>query len=131
MGMARFSETLMDHFQSPRNMRRMAKPDIVGMSGLPGQGRYIILYLKIKSELVTAASFECHGCGVTVACGSALTELALGRTIGECDQLEDTDIVAALDGIPADKQDRARVALIALRDALSQLRSRPSSSDPE
>ena len=81
--MSRFSDALMDHFQSPRNQRRMLDPDAVGLAGIPGQGPFLSLYLRIQADRVSEVSFQCSGCGVTIACGSALTELILGRSIGE------------------------------------------------
>ena len=120
--MARFSAMLMDHFQEPRNQRPLSSADVVGTSGVPGQGRFLSLYLRLSEGRVALATFECHGCGVTIACGSILTELVEGRTLEECAALTAKDLIAALDGIPADKQDRAGFALIALQTALSQTR---------
>src|SRR4029077_10952953 len=100
--MSRFSETLMDHFQSPRNRARMESPDVVGMAGVPGQGRYLALYVRIREGQVSKAQYDCHGCGVTIACGSALTELMMGRTIEDCTEITTRDLVTALDGVPPD-----------------------------
>lgn len=120
--MSRFSAALMDHFQAPRNQRRLSAADLVGTSGVPGQGRFLTLFLQLSESRVTLATFECHGCGVTIACGSVLTELVEGRTLEECAVLTANDVIDALDGIPADKQDRAGFALIALQAALSEVR---------
>jgi nitrogen fixation protein NifU and related proteins len=118
--MADYSETLMEHFQSPSNMGRMESPDCVGTAGTPGQGRFIILYLRIADERIERAQFECNGCGVTVAVSSVLTELVEGRTIAECLALRPTDISEALDGIPPYKADCAHYAITALRNAFEQ-----------
>lgn len=119
--MARFSETLMDHFQSPRNRGRMEPADAVGIAGVPGQGRHLILYVRVEGERIGQAQFDCHGCGVTIACGSALTELIIGRTPPECAALSVDDLVDALDGVPSDKRDCPGFAIHALRAALAQI----------
>jgi nitrogen fixation NifU-like protein len=119
--MPRFSATLMDHFQAPRNQGRLDAPDLIGVAGIPGQGRYLVLYLRLSGDRVSAVGFECHGCGVSIACGSALTELIEQRTLAECGKLSEADLVSALDGVPSDKADRVSFALAALRHALHQL----------
>jgi NifU-like protein involved in Fe-S cluster formation len=125
---SRFSETLMDHFQSPRNQGRMDSPAAAGVAGVPGQGRFLIIYLRVHDGRVTEATFEAHGCGVSIACGSALTELITGRTPEECGALTPQHLIDALGGIPADKHDRAGFALHALRDALQNLNVSESAS---
>ena len=123
--MSRFSDTLMDHFQAPRNEGRLDSADAIGVAGVPGQGRYIVIYLRIVQGHVASARFQCHGCGVTIACGSALTELIEGRTCQECWALTPDDLTKALDGLPPDKGDRAGFAIHALREALRQLGPSP------
>lgn len=119
--MPRFSETLMDHFQAPRNRGRIEAPDVTGLAGTPGQGRHLALYAQLADNRVARATFECHGCGVTVACGSALTEMMTGRSIGECSEISSRQLVDALDGIPADRADCPDFALRALRHLLQQI----------
>lgn len=118
--MTSFSETLMDHFQSPRNQGRMEKPDLVGGAGVPGRGRYIVLYLQIANDQVKAAQFECYGCGVTVAVCSVLTELIQGKPLSKCVSLQVEQIIEALDGIPPYKQDCAHFGITALKNAIEQ-----------
>lgn len=96
----------------------MAAPDATGIAGTPGQGRFIVLYLRVLHGRIAEASFECNGCGVTIACGSALTELVVGRTTAECRQITSADLFEALDGIPVDKVDRASFAIDALVEAI-------------
>lgn len=78
--MSRFSAELMEHFQAPCDKGRMTAPDVVGVAGIPGQGRFLVLYQRLQDGRIAHASFESNGCGVTIACGSVLTELVVGRT---------------------------------------------------
>lgn len=116
--MGKYSDTLMDHFSSPRNSGPMAGPDLVGHAGTPGSGPFLILYLRMDGETVAGASFQTYGCGPTIASGSVLTEAVAGRTVAECLGLTHQDIVDALDGVPADKLHGPALAIAALRDAL-------------
>jgi nitrogen fixation protein NifU and related proteins len=114
----RFSDTLMEHFQSPHHRGKLDRADAVGTAGIPGQGRYLTLYLQVADDCVSKVGYECHGCGVTIACGSALAELVLGQSLAVCARLTTVDIIDALDGIPAHKQDCAGFAIQALQVAL-------------
>ena len=116
--MGQFSDTLMDHFNSPRNSGRMDNPDLVGLAGIPGQGPFVVLHLRLDDASIIESRFQTHGCGVSIACGSMLTELITQRTISECLQLTPEQLSEALDGIPATKLHCPALAIAALKDAL-------------
>jgi nitrogen fixation NifU-like protein len=99
----------------------MDAPNVVGIAGVPGQGRYLIVYLRLAAGRISQATFEAHGCGVTIACGSVLTGIVSECTPEECADLAPEHLIDALDGIPSDKRDCAGFALHALRDALKNL----------
>jgi nitrogen fixation NifU-like protein len=116
--MSKFSETLMDHFTSPRNSGTLDCPDRVGQAGTLGQGPYMVLYLRIVDGAVAEAKYRTFGCGATIAAGSVLTELIVGRSIAACLGLNFQDVIAALDGVPPDKLHSPVLAIAALKDAL-------------
>ena len=118
----------MDHFQFPRNRGRMDRPDVTGIAGAVGHGRYVVLYVKTDDNRIGQAGFECHGCGVTVACASALTELITNRSFDECRRLNTIDLVNALDGVPADRGDCPEFAMHALHDVLQQVSTKSGSA---
>src|SRR5271157_4854597 len=101
--MARYSETLTEHVMAPRNSGVMNAPDLTGHAGAPGRGAFLILFLKVRDGRIAAAMYHTVGCGPTIASGSMLTEMILGRTIEECRSLTVEDLIAALDGVPPDK----------------------------
>jgi nitrogen fixation protein NifU and related proteins len=116
--MGRFSETLMDHFSAPRNSGVLEAPDRIGRAGTPGRGPYIALFLRLDGDTVAAAKFQTHGCGASIAAGSMLTEMVIGRTTDECRALTAGQLSDALDGFPPDKQHCPVMAVAALHDAL-------------
>ena len=116
--MSRYSEAVMDHFQSPRNWGRLDRPDHVGVAGVPGQGRYLVLHLRLEGDVVTEARFQSHGCGATIACGSVLTELIVGRDVDAARGVTASTLLEALGGLPPDKGHCAEFAAAALRQAL-------------
>jgi NifU-like protein involved in Fe-S cluster formation len=77
--MADYSETLMEHFASPRNAGRIDGADRTGRVGAVGQGPFFLLYLRVDGGTIREAKFQTHGCGLTIASGSMLTELIVNR----------------------------------------------------
>jgi nitrogen fixation NifU-like protein len=116
--MSRFSDILMDHFNSPRNRGGMESPDCVGVGGTPGNGPFMVLMLRVQSNRVTEAKCDTHGCGVTIAAGSMLTEMITNRTLEACGTITAEQLIEALDGVPADKAHAPALAVAALRNAL-------------
>jgi nitrogen fixation NifU-like protein len=111
---------------APRNGGVMENPDLTGHSGTPGRGAFLVLFLKLDGDRIAAARYHTYGCGPTIASGSMLTELIVGRTVAECRELTVDDLIAALDGVPPDKLHCPALAITALRDALGRAEARPS-----
>jgi nitrogen fixation protein NifU and related proteins len=99
----KYSETLMDHVMAPRNGGGMEHHDLTGHAGTPGQGAFLIMFLRVEDGHVADAKYRTYGCGPTIAAGSMLTELVVGRTIAECRELTVENLIEALDGVPPDK----------------------------
>lgn len=118
--MARFSPTLLDHSANPRNAGALDTGNAVGDADLSGRAPRVQIYLVVDRDVIAQASFTAFGCGVTIAAGSVLTELAKGRTLDECRNITGRDIADALDGIPTDKQFCADVVAAALHDAIDK-----------
>jgi nitrogen fixation NifU-like protein len=127
--MGKYSETLTEHVMAPRNCGVMDNPGLTGHSGAPGRGPFLVLFLKLDGDRVRAAKYHTYGCGPTIASGSMLTELIVGRTLAECRQLTTDDLIAALDGVPPDKLHCPALAIAALHDALGQIEPRPGTAE--
>ncbi len=121
--MGKYSETLTEHVMAPRNGGAIEDSDVIGRAGNPGRGAFIILYLKIQDDRISAAKYHTVGCGPTIASGSMLTEMIAGRSIAECRELTVEDLIEELDGVPPDKLHCPALAVGALQDALSQWRN--------
>jgi nitrogen fixation NifU-like protein len=124
--MGYYSDVLMEHFQSPRNSGKMESPDRIGLVGVPGQGPFLLLCLRLNGAYVTDAKFQTHGCGATIASGSILTEMIIHRSIVDCMSITEGQVIEALGGIPADKAHCPAMAVAALRHALRDDNDRES-----
>jgi nitrogen fixation NifU-like protein len=116
--MSRFSAEVADHFQSPRNRRAIPNPDRAGSASLEGHAPIVTVYLRLDGERVCEASYEAFGCGVTIACGSMLTELVQGLTLADCRRFSARQLMEALEGLPPDKEYCAHVVVVALHRAV-------------
>ncbi len=112
-----YNQTVLDHFQNPRNLQEMKDPSAVGMGASTVCGDVMTLYLKTSGDVVTDASFKIMGCGAAIASGSILTGLLKGKKIGEARALTSAALVKELGGLPAIKMHCPELALEALHAA--------------
>jgi len=118
-----YSAELLDHFQNPRNVGDLPEADAVAEVENPVCGDVIRLSLKMDAQRIEEIRFKAKGCVPAIACGSALTELARGKTTGEIRRLKRDDLIAVVGGLPPASVHAAQLALDALSRALAQLRS--------
>ena len=122
--MSRPSNTVMDHFNSPRGAGKMDAPDATGQASRRGPSPAMRIYLRIGGGRVERAMFEAAGCGFTIACGSVMTELVAGRTTQECRAISTGEVSDALGQLPSQKTFCADLAVQALQCALDQYEKR-------
>ncbi len=118
-----YSPQLLDHFQNPRNAGDIPDADAVAEIENPACGDVLRLSLKATAGRITQAQFKAKGCVAAIACGSALTELVVGRTLHEAATLRRENIIAAVGGLPQASTHAAQLALDALSAALSDIKS--------
>lgn len=116
-----YSAQLLDHFEHPRNVGDLAEADAVVEISNPACGDVIRLGLKIQADRIDQIRFKAKGCVPALACGSALTELALGRTAVDARRLNREDLITAVGGLPPASTHAAQLALDALSAALNQI----------
>jgi nitrogen fixation NifU-like protein len=91
----------------------------------------MVMFLKLVQDPVAATKYQTHGCRPTIASGSILTEMNIGRTIADCRELTLDDLIEALDGVPPDKLHCPELAVGALKDALSKWDAKTHSGDSD
>jgi len=113
-----YNEKVLDHFMNPRRLGKMEEPDGVGVLGDPECGDYIKVYIKVEDEKIIDISFQISGCPAAIACGSAVTELARGKTLDEAGEISDNDIIEYLGGLPENKIHCSNLGAGALQKAI-------------
>lgn len=117
-----FSDKTIEHFMQPQNVGYMEDADAVGISGEPGCGDSLAIFIKVQDNVISEISFLVFGCVAAVASSSMTTELAKGKTLEEATKITDADIVAALDGLPEHKLHCSVLGASALQNAIANYR---------
>ena len=112
-----YTETVVDHSLSPRNLGMMDNPD--GYTRHTSScGDTLNIWLRVKDDIINEATFTTDGCSATVAVGSMVTELAGGKTIAEARRISPQDILTSLGGLPPVNEHCALLAATALSEAI-------------
>jgi nitrogen fixation NifU-like protein len=112
-----YSEKAIDHAMNPRNVGSM--PDAEGFAAVTGPcGDTMEIWLEVKNDRISNATFWTDGCGTTIAAGSMVTELAKGQSIAEAQRISQKDILDALGGLPDESLHCALLASNTLREAV-------------
>jgi len=117
-----YSAQLLDHFQNPRNAGEISEADAVAEIENPACGDVLRLTLKQSAGRITEVRFKANGCVAAIACGSALTELAVGKTLDEAKKLRREDVSVAVGGLSPASTHAAQLALDALAAALRDIK---------
>ncbi|HTA26131.1 MAG TPA: iron-sulfur cluster assembly scaffold protein [Terriglobales bacterium] len=118
-----YSAHVLDHFQNPRNSGEVANPDATAQVENPACGDVLKLTLRIDDGRIAEIRFLAKGCVPAIACGSALTALVQGRTVGEAQALKREELVDALGGLPEASSHASHLAMDTLAKALGQIKS--------
>ena len=127
-----YSEKVMDHFKTPRNVGKIEDADGVGEVGNAVCGDIMKMYIKVENDIITDVSFNTFGCGSAIATSSMATELIKGKPISEALTLSNKAVVEALDGLPANKLHCSVLAEEAVKAAVKDYYDRHGIAyDPE
>ncbi len=73
-------------------------------------GDIMTLSAAVSGCVISDVRFKVRGCTASIAAGSALTELLLGRQISDLSAIRPETVEAALDGLPNESKHAARLA---------------------
>lgn len=119
-----YSDKVLDHFKSPRNVGEIPDADGVGKVGNPVCGDVMFIYIKVKNDIITDIKFKTLGCGAAIATSSMITEMARGKTLEEAKKISRGDVADALDGLPPQKMHCSNLASDGLRAAIEDYEKR-------
>lgn len=115
-----YNETVIDHFNNPRNIGELGKSAVVGEVTSPDCGDTTFIYLDVEDHIIRDIRFKTFGCAAAIASSSMLTTMAKGKTLEEAKQITTDDIVKALGGLPEMKIHCSVLAADALKKAIEE-----------
>ena len=114
-----YHPVLLEQVANPYHMAAMDCADGVGQIGFPGEGPFLIFYVRLSEEgLIENASFETYGCPSAIGCGSWLCRWVEGKKTKEILSITPDELMVAVGGLPLGKERAAQLAIGALRYAI-------------
>jgi nitrogen fixation NifU-like protein len=122
----RYSAKVVDHVMHPRNLGVMENADGYASGSLGNCGDTMEIWLKIDLSKISRVSFMTDGCANSIACGSAVTEIATGKEVKEAMLINQQSVLDFLDGLPEEDKHCAlyttNILKAAIRDYLDTLK---------
>jgi nitrogen fixation NifU-like protein len=91
-----YKENILEHFEEPRNFGHLEKYDVRSKDSNPLCGDSFVIEIKIKDDQVIDVKFSGHGCAISTASASMLTEKIKGMSLEEIKKLDKKDILNLL-----------------------------------
>mgnify|MGYP001133506923 FL=1 len=112
-----YQEVIFDHNRKPRNFHQMPEANRSADGHNPLCGDQLTVYLRVTDGRVEDVSFVGHGCAISTASASLMTEAVKGRSIEEIESLF-RDVHALLtDQQPPERDFGKLVALSGVRES--------------
>ena len=115
-----------EHVAAPHNQGELAGATHEGIGWapwlIPGDGPRVRLWFIVTGSgdeaEISRCTFDSNGCPSSIACGSMVTQILIGRLVSKALLLTADDLRAVLGGLPEGKEYCAQMAITALHDAL-------------
>jgi len=116
-----YSETVLDHFEHPRNVGELPSADAEVRLEHPVCGDIMSLAVKLSGGRIDQVRYRTRGCVASIAAGSCLTEMLQGKSLAEAAALRREQLLDALGGLPNASVHATHLAMDALAELLSKL----------
>lgn len=116
-----YSTEVLDHFEHPRNAGTVADADASARIENPACGDLLELTVKVDAGRIAEIRFRAKGCVAAMACGSAVTELARGKTVAEARKLSREEVLREVGGLPAASSHASHLAMDTLAAVLEKI----------
>src|SRR5512146_3277379 len=94
-----YRENILDHYKNPRNSGHLDHPTATAEGVHPLRGDELAVELQVTDGVVQDARFNGHGCAISQAAASMISDVVKGKTVAEVRALGSEDVLEEL-GIP-------------------------------
>jgi nitrogen fixation NifU-like protein len=94
-----YRENILDHYKNPRNSGHLDHPTSTAEGVNPLCGDELAVELEVADGVVQDVRFNGHGCAISQAAASMISDVAKGKTVAEVRALGSEDVLEEL-GIP-------------------------------
>ena len=115
-----YTDKVLEHFGSPRNMGEIENADGVGMVGNPACGDVMQITIKVEDGRIADVKFKTLGCAAAIATSSITTEMAKGKTLEEAMLISRKQVADELGGLPPNKMHCSNLAAKGLHVAIKE-----------
>jgi nitrogen fixation NifU-like protein len=115
-----YSPELLDHFEHPRNVGELEKPDVVAETENPACGDIMRLTLRVSDGKIEEVRYKTRGCVAAIACGSALTEMIRGKSLQHAEVITRDALIAKIGGLQNESMHASHLAIDCLKAALKK-----------
>ena len=126
-----FQQKVADAIANPKNMGEMQGADAIGTVGSPNCGDMVRMWIKFREDngkkVIDKATFQTFGCETAIAVARLATEMIGGKTAEEAMKLSGEDLASDLGPLPPMKIHCGQLVEGALRSALEEKPTDPSS----
>jgi len=124
-----YSNKVMEVFKSPKNVGEMENPDGVGSVGNASCGDIMKIFLRVKDNVITDATFLTFGCAAAIVTSSTATEMIKGMTTEEALKVTNQQVIEALDGLPPQKIHCSVLAEEAIKAAIDDYKRKLTNNE--
>ena len=121
-----YHDTVIDHYENPRNVGSFDKNSKVvgtGIVGAPACGDVMKIQIKVEDDVIKDVVFKTFGCGSAIASSSLATEWVKGKTLDQALAIKDKEIAAHF-SLPPIKKHCSMLAEDAIKAAINDYKKK-------
>jgi nitrogen fixation NifU-like protein len=116
-----YSQTVLDHFEHPRNVGELPEADAQARLEHPVCGDVMTLAIKVADGRIAQIRYRTRGCVASIAAGSCLTEMIVGKSLTEAAAIQREQLVEALGGLTNASMHASHLAMDVLAQVLKKV----------
>jgi len=117
-----YSENYMKHFTTPQNAGEISEPDGLCEVAHKDEGCFdrIRMTLRVEDGKIAELKYMLRACSGTIAASSAVTSLAIGKSLADALKIGIDEVNDELGGVPERKMHSVELAVEALHEVIAR-----------